>query len=138
MFMFLAGLLLFLPSCSSTNMNNVHNYTIANRIASTPLSMPFHGEYFEILGPETTTKYGQVYWKSQPISLPEQIIKRFDNRVMAVTGYEVDIVRSNKDGTTSSAPSYELYNHHYSGWMYGKNAAPKKEQKEKEVTRGMD
>ena len=129
MFLFLACLFLLLPSCSSTNMNNVHNYTIANRIASTPLSMPFHGEYFEILGPETTTKYGQVYWKSQPISLPEQIIKRFDNRVMAVTGYEVDIVRSNKDGTTSSAPSYELYNHHYSGWMYGKNAAPKKEQK---------
>jgi hypothetical protein len=106
------------------NMNSIQ-YTIANPTNTTPKpSLPFYGEYFEVLGPEVTTKYSQVYWKSQPVELPADIVDRFDEKIMAVTGMEVDIVRTMPDGSTKSAPSYELYNHHYSGWMYGKYASP--------------
>ena len=100
----------------NSNMNYKFNYTIANPTAKTPTSMPFQGEYFELLGPEVTTKYSEVFWHTQPIQLPEDIIYRFDNKVMAVTGYEVDIVRTSKKGNkivTTSAASYEIYNHHY-------------------------
>jgi hypothetical protein len=122
-------LLTTLLSCKAAagtgNMNTHSVYTIANPTPKTPASMPFYGDYFEILGPETTTSYSQVYWKSQPIDLPPDIVAKFDGKVMAVTGMEVDIVRTNEDGvTTTSAPSYEVYNHHYSGWLYGKNASP--------------
>ena len=111
----------------NSNMNYKFNYTIANPTAKTPNSMPFQGEYFELLGPEVTTRYSEVFWHTQPIQLPEDIINRFDNKVMAVTGYEVDIVRTSKKDNkivTTSAASYEIYNHHYSGWMYGKGASP--------------
>ena len=111
----------------NSNMNYKFNYTIANPTAKTPTSMPFQGEYFELLGPEVTTRYSEVFWHTQPIQLPEDIINRFDNKVMAVTGYEVDIVRTSKKdnkNVTTSAASYEIYNHHYSGWMYGKGASP--------------
>ena len=47
----------------------------------TPVSMPFHGEYFELLGPESSTHYGEVTWHTQPVNLPEDIIKRFDNKI---------------------------------------------------------
>lgn len=44
---------------------------------------------------------------------------------MAILGYEVDVVRSTANGT-ESAPCYELYNHHYSGWMYSSKVEPRK------------
>ena len=113
-------------AAAHNNMNN-HNYTIANPTPTTPLSIPFHGEYFEVLGPETTTHYSQVYWKSQPVALPPHIVSRFNTSIMAVTGMEVDIVRSNANGTTTSVECFQQYNHHYSGWMYGKHASPKEQ-----------
>jgi hypothetical protein len=114
-------------TATTPTMNSIP-YIISNPTPTTPTTIPFHGEFFEVNGPETITKYSQVYWKSQPVELPEHIISRFDNKVMAVTGMEVNIVRTNANGTISSAPAYELYNHHYSGWMYGKDAAPKNTQ----------
>ena len=112
-------------AAATGNMNVKSVYVIANPTPKTPAQMPFYGNFFEILGPETTTKYSQVYWKSQPINLPPDIVTKFDGKVMAVTGMEVDIVRTNQeDGvTTISAPAYEIYNHHYSGWMNGKLAS---------------
>ena len=64
---------------NNSNMNYKFQYKIANPTQKTPISMPFHGEYFEMLGPEVTTKYSEVFWHTQPINLPDYIIKRFDN-----------------------------------------------------------
>ena len=128
MFLGLLALALACPTWATwANNMNPQNYTIANPVVSkTPVSMPFHGEYFELLGPESTTRYSEVLWHTQPLDLPAEIVARFDGKVMAVTGMEVDIVRTvqGEKPTTESAPAYELYNHHYSGWMYGKQASP--------------
>ena len=92
-------------------MNAGVKYTVANGLDDSPRS--FRGEFFEILGPPTTTHYSEVFWAPQPVDLPESIVQRFDGKVMAVTGYEVDIVRTSKDGkTTTSVPAWEIYNHY--------------------------
>ena len=107
---------------------NAAPYTIANPMpgARGARTRRHRGEYFEVLGPEETTRYSEVYWKSQPVELPWEIRARFNHSVMAVTGMEVDIVRTirhaNQTATTESASCKELYNHHYSGWMYGRLA----------------
>ena len=43
-------------------------------------------EYFDVYG-FVQTRYSQVYWtRSAPVPLPADIIKRFDGKVMAITG----------------------------------------------------
>ena len=37
---------------------------------------------------------GEVHWEPQTIPLPADVVQRFDNKVLAVTGMEFDIVRS--------------------------------------------
>merc|ERR1719160_1677746 len=49
-------------------------------------------EYFDVYG-EVRTRYSQVYWtRNLPINLPPALVKRFEGKVMAITGYEVDQV----------------------------------------------
>lgn len=100
-------------------------------------------EYFDVYG-EVRTKYSQVYWtRNAPVNLPPELVKRFDGKVMAITGYEADqVVHSGPQlGSTTSGdtlggfacypecgesdrsiPSYFAYNHHYFGWIKGKDA----------------
>merc|ERR1712137_1198102 len=56
-------------------------------------------EYFEVeLGP-ISTLYGQVWWKDVPeVRIPDDIVKRFDGKGMAVVGYETDAVRKTPEG----------------------------------------
>ena len=61
--------------------------------------------------------YSWDAWHSQPVDLPAEIVSRFHGKTMAVTGYEVDIVRQAANGSEMHVACYELYNHHYSGWM---------------------
>ena len=46
------------------------------------------GEFFEMLGPVKTSQYSEVNWASGTTSLPEDIVQRFDGKVIAITGYE--------------------------------------------------
>eukprot|EP00036_Acanthoecidae_sp_10tr_P009085 CAMPEP_0182915416 /NCGR_PEP_ID=MMETSP0105_2-20130417/316_1 /TAXON_ID=81532 ORGANISM="Acanthoeca-like sp., Strain 10tr" /NCGR_SAMPLE_ID=MMETSP0105_2 /ASSEMBLY_ACC=CAM_ASM_000205 /LENGTH=863 /DNA_ID=CAMNT_0025052283 /DNA_START=14 /DNA_END=2605 /DNA_ORIENTATION=- len=103
-------------------------------------------EFFDVYG-EVQTQYSQVYWtRNLPINLPPELIERFDGKVMAITGYEVDQVthvltpeERNRSTTTDtnlggfacypacsesdkSVPMYNAYNHHYFGWLTGKDA----------------
>lgn len=49
-------------------------------------------EHFDVYG-EVQTMYSQVYWtRNEPIALPDALVTRFQNKVMAITGYEVDQV----------------------------------------------
>mmetsp|Transcript_23640 Transcript_23640/g.65574 ORF Transcript_23640/g.65574 Transcript_23640/m.65574 type:complete len:396 (+) Transcript_23640:297-1484(+) len=42
---------------------------------------------------------------------------------MAVTGYEVNVVRFNANGDEEAVPAYDAYNHHYALTMKGANAS---------------
>jgi hypothetical protein len=101
-------------------------------------------EYFDVYG-EVRTQYSQVYWtRNNPINLPPALVERFKGKVMAITGYEVDQVTHTapvENSTTTgpeslggfscwpacsksdkSVPIYNAYNHHYFGWLLGKDA----------------
>lgn len=66
-----------------------------------------------------------MYWRSQgPAPLPEPIVSRFNGTTaMAITGFEVNVVRVAADGTEVSVPCYESYNHHYGMTIAGADAA---------------
>ena len=50
-------------------------------------------EYFDVHSHPIATRYGQVYWTQMPpVDLPADIVSRFDNKTMAIVGYEVDQV----------------------------------------------
>merc|ERR1719410_884550 len=68
------------------------------------------GDYFDVYG-EVKTRYSQVYWtRNDPVPLPDDIVKRFDNKVIAITGYEADQVVRTPEGD-KSIPMYHAYNH---------------------------
>ena len=90
-------------------------------------------EYFDVWAPEMATHYGEVFWTDQGVtSLPDDIVKRFDGKVMAIMGYEQDQVivdpvgkpGQNPDKDTS-VPINWAYNHHYMAWMVGKHSEMK-------------
>ena len=69
-------------------------------------------EYFDVYSQEISTHYAQVYWTDQPPqSLPQHIIERFSNRVLVITGYEIDQVFAHPDENIS-LPITWVYNHH--------------------------
>ena len=105
------------PSLSG-NMNEDVTYGIANP-ASKNYSAGFRGKWFEIESPLITSRYSQVYWKGLGVvSLPEDVIQRYDGKVMAITGFEVDVFRNTSSGP-QRVPCYESYNHHYAMALHG-------------------
>jgi len=72
-------------------------------------------EYFEVYSDLIRTRYSEVHWRmSSPIPLPDGIVSRFRNKVMAVVGYEVDQVF---ESNGKSVPITYAYNHHYCAWL---------------------
>ena len=70
-------------------------------------------EHFDVYG-EVRTKYSQVYWtRNAPIPLPQALVARFDGKVMAITGYEVDQVTHsaphNSSGTDGQLGGFACY-----------------------------
>lgn len=108
-------LVLLLGVAASENMNG-NDYKVAN---SDQHPTNYHNdEYFEVYSPPIKTLYSQVFWKMQdPVPLPEHVQKRFANKIMAVTGTEVDQVRVTKEGEEVSVPITWAYNHHYCAWL---------------------
>eukprot|EP00658_Telonema_sp_P-2_P009209 TRINITY_DN13468_c0_g1_i6.p1 TRINITY_DN13468_c0_g1~~TRINITY_DN13468_c0_g1_i6.p1 ORF type:complete len:322 (+),score=66.69 TRINITY_DN13468_c0_g1_i6:62-1027(+) len=108
---------LALPALVGANMNAGLTYTISNPAPGhQSVSPPFVGEYFEVDSPTLRMQYSQVYWQTlPPAELPADIVSRFANKTMAVTGFEVDLLRQNNlTGQEESVPAYQSYNHHYS------------------------
>merc|ERR1711871_396136 len=63
--------------------------------------------------------YGMVYWtQMDTVPLPDDIVQRFANKTIAITGYEMDQVLH--DG--SSVPINWAYNHHYVAWIKGRDS----------------
>eukprot|EP00005_Dracoamoeba_jomungandri_P011599 CAMPEP_0174265228 /NCGR_PEP_ID=MMETSP0439-20130205/25700_1 /TAXON_ID=0 /ORGANISM="Stereomyxa ramosa, Strain Chinc5" /LENGTH=693 /DNA_ID=CAMNT_0015351583 /DNA_START=91 /DNA_END=2172 /DNA_ORIENTATION=+ len=81
-----------------------------------------NAEFFDVYSPPIQTVYAEVYWTMMdPVKLPAEIVKRFDNKVMAVIGYEVDQVRKTPQGDVS-VPIFWAYNHHYEAYLVGKDS----------------
>ena len=100
-------------------------------------------DHFDVYG-EVHTMYSQVYWtRNNPINLPSELVSRFEGKVMAITGYEVDQVTHSgpQPGSTTtrnslggfscypdcsegdkSIPIYHAYNHHYFAWLKGRDS----------------
>jgi len=71
---------------------------------------------FTLLSAPVKLRYGEVYNRMQdPMPLPSDVVSRFadGDKVMAVSGFEVDMVRIAADGTESKVPLYDHYVHHY-------------------------
>eukprot|EP01079_Euglenida_sp_SAG-EU17-18_P011352 gene11352-2067_t len=69
-------------------------YQIANPDSSSGEYIHDFGnhESFDVYS-KVETRYSQVYWtRNSPVALPDEIVKRFDGKVMAITGYEIDQV----------------------------------------------
>jgi len=84
---------------------------------------PGGAEYFDVYSPLIKQLYSQVFWKGlEPVSLPDDIVKRFDGKGMAVVGFEMDQVRRTDEGDVS-VPISVVYNHHFESTMIGKHAS---------------
>jgi hypothetical protein len=116
----------------SGNMNGKYSVSSGDK-----LDVPFPDdyaskghEYFDVWSPEIATTYGENYWTDMGLNpIPDEIIKRFDGKVMAITGYEQDQVLVDPVGQPGVHPERDVsvpinwaYNHHYECWMVGKHA----------------
>jgi hypothetical protein len=116
MHVFLPLLALAVVSAVGQNMNPL-KYTIANPPpGSEGKEYTFVGDHFEVDTPVLRMQYSQVYWQSLPaVPLPANIVAQFANSSIAVTGFEVNVLRRNNvTGAEESVPAYQSYNHHYS------------------------
>jgi len=80
-------------------------------------------EYFDWYSPNITQLYSQVFWTgTAPVALPEEIVKRYAGRGMAVVGFEANQVRRTPHGDVP-VPIDVVYNHHFESTMIGTKAA---------------
>ena len=79
--------------------------------------------YFDTYSPQIQQLYSQVFWKSlPPVPLPDSVVQEFQDKAMAVIGFELDQVLTLQDGTERSIPMNALYNHHFESTMIGGQA----------------
>ena len=98
-----------------TMNDGVYTISNSNPNSATAYDTKYRGkEFFDIYSPPIRTTYGQVYWRMMDeVPLPQNIIDRFENKVMAVVGYEVDQVARDDE----PVPITHAYNHHYAAWL---------------------
>ena len=89
----------------------------SNQFSTKFLEINNSSEYFDVYSHPITSRYGDVYWTMmQPVLLPNNIVKRFNNKVIAIVGYEVDQVFI-ENGKDISVPITWTYNHHYEAYL---------------------
>ena len=111
-------------------------YVISNPMTGKPMertfteynSYPRPTEYFDVYSPKISTLYSQVFWtQMDKVELPENIVKRFANKTMAVVGFEIDqVFKGENGGEDISVPINVAYNHHFESEMLGKGASLEK------------
>lgn len=117
-----------LSHASSSNLNG-DIYDISNKNYSSlkkfsPIFNNIHKnvDYFDVYSPPITSKYAETYWTMMdPVTLPPNIVKRFNNKVMAIVGYESDQVFHDSNDIYGkndiSVPITWAYNHHYEAYL---------------------
>eukprot|EP00494_Astrolonche_serrata_P029595 UN29862 len=95
--LFVASLLLV--GVYSENMNGEYTIGNPNKLSKVQYSTNFSDhnmEYFDMYSPIISTLYSQVFWTMMETqTLPDDLVKRFDGKAMAITGYEIDQVFKN-------------------------------------------
>ena len=101
-----------------THMNPTMKYVVSNPARghegeSKEFSSP---SFFEVDSPTLRMQYSEVAWRTlAAVDLPAEIVAKYATSSMAVTGFEVDVLRVINKATnaTESVPAYQSYNHHY-------------------------
>jgi hypothetical protein len=84
-------------------------------------------ESYDVYSPPMTTYYSQVWWKPlAPVPLPEEMVKKYAGKDLAIVGWEIDQVIRNPEGADTSVPINACYNHHYNSNLIGSAARFKK------------
>jgi len=81
-----------------------------------PLALGATNGSFTVYTEAISLRYGQVHNANmRPTKLPSEVVERFADgeSMMGITGFDMDIVRRNADGSEESAPLYDIYLHHY-------------------------
>eukprot|EP00931_Biecheleriopsis_adriatica_P117231 TRINITY_DN9276_c0_g1_i1.p1 TRINITY_DN9276_c0_g1~~TRINITY_DN9276_c0_g1_i1.p1 ORF type:complete len:531 (-),score=73.17 TRINITY_DN9276_c0_g1_i1:23-1615(-) len=107
-----------------SHMNSDVKYLVANALPGHETkARSFVGDYFELYSLPIRSRYSQVIWHTmEAVPLPSAIRDRFNgSTAMAVTGYEVDVVRRSPSGEVS-VPCTESYNHHYTAMILSSEA----------------
>lgn len=120
----LSGLVCLL--IGGVNLNGDNIYDISNRNFNSKIQFPTNYlnissnyKYFDVYSLPITSKYAEVYWTMMgDVLLPENIIKEYQNKTMAIVGYEMDQVFKTPDGDVS-VPITWAYNHHYIAYLLG-------------------
>ena len=115
--------LAYAPPSKFDNMNGAY------RLSKTPRApgefpgtafadFPGGVEYFEVYHGPITTRYSQVWWTSTSNPIPDDVVKRFANKTMAIVGLEMDQVRKTPQGDVR-VPITMAYNHHHDTAVVG-------------------
>lgn len=76
-------------------------------------------EYFDVYHGPIKSYYSEVWWTNTANDIPQEIVDRFDGKVMAIVGMESDQVRKTPEGDVS-VPINMAYNHHHDTAVVGK------------------
>ena len=110
------------PDFPDSRLNPVE-YAIANALPGHSIRDFGDAEFFEVDSPSWKSRYGSVFWDVLPsVNLSAALVARFDGRVLAVTGFEVAVLRRKAAGE-EPVPCYQSYNHHYVASLHGKGAS---------------
>lgn len=77
---------------------------------------PVTPQSFTVYSEPIKLRYGEVYNKKQgPMALPQNIVERYfdQGKAMAITGFDVDMVRKDAAGTETRVKLSDHYLHHY-------------------------
>jgi hypothetical protein len=110
------------------NMNGEYHLSSTPNATNTQWLFPrYYREYpdlptesFDVYSPLISHLYSQVFYKGlPPVKLPDDIVSKYDTKVMAVVGFELDQVRVDSHGNERSVPMNAVYNHHFEATMLG-------------------
>ena len=70
---------------------------------------------FTVYSAPIKLRYGEVYnYMQGPLKLPEDVVSRYaEDKDMAVTGFDVEMVRQKADGSETLVMLNDHYLHHY-------------------------
>jgi len=118
-------------ACDSCDYELPVSYSIANGLRGSGQQASYRGEWFDVYSKPIHTRYGEVvnvfnFDRHAPstVPLPPEIVARFNGSVMAITGFETNIVEIDEKGVERLVPCTAMYNHHWSHMMLGASAPP--------------